>query len=96
MYKTFITPIRVVLKEGIPIAWGLTAALILVAPLWVHYTDESEKIIYVWSDESKPKYMAVRAKPFPWDCHQCSLFDGACQKACKAEMAEKKAAWEST
>jgi hypothetical protein len=81
------------LKEGIPIAWGLTALLVLVAPLWVHYTDETEKVVYVFSDDSRPKYLQVRAKPFPWECHKCSLFNRACQKACKEENAEKKAAW---
>ncbi len=29
----------------------------------------------------------IRAKPFPWECSNCSLFDTDCFKKCKAERA---------
>ena len=39
------------------------------------------------SDKPLPDYMQIRAKPFPWECSSCSLFDTECFKRCKAERA---------
>ena len=39
------------------------------------------------SDKPLPDYMQIRAKPFPWECSSCSLFDTECFKKCKAERA---------
>ncbi|KAK7254914.1 hypothetical protein SO694_00137077 [Aureococcus anophagefferens] len=29
------------------------------------------------------KHLKIRAKPYPWSCPDCNLFDSACWKACK-------------
>jgi len=84
-----------VLKDAVPKAWALGLLVIIGAPLWIHFTEASEKKIYVFSDESKPKYLNVRNKPYMWDCYKCSLFDRECHKQCKQENDDKKAAWES-
>mmetsp|Transcript_21324 Transcript_21324/g.73624 ORF Transcript_21324/g.73624 Transcript_21324/m.73624 type:complete len:106 (-) Transcript_21324:98-415(-) len=28
-------------------------------------------------------HLKIRAKPYPWSCPDCNLFDSACWKACK-------------
>jgi hypothetical protein len=83
-----------VLKDAVPKAWGLGLLVVIGAPFWIHYTDQTDKKIYVFSEESRPKYLHVRNKPFMWECYQCSLFDRDCHRRCKQENAEKKAAWE--
>ncbi|KAH8055786.1 phosphoribosylglycinamide formyltransferase [Aureococcus anophagefferens] len=29
------------------------------------------------------RHLKIRAKPYPWSCPDCNLFDSACWKACK-------------
>jgi hypothetical protein len=29
-------------------------------------------------------YQKIRAKPYPWACSDCNLFEGDCWKECKA------------
>lgn len=29
-------------------------------------------------------YMHIRAKPYPWSCSDCNLFDGECWAQCRA------------
>jgi hypothetical protein len=38
-------------------------------------------------DGPLPDYMKIRNKAFPWECEDCDLFDTACWKKCKADMA---------
>lgn len=40
---------------------------------------------------SKPDYMGIRTKAFPWECEDCALFDRDCHRKCKAEIAASKA-----
>eukprot|EP01038_Epipyxis_sp_PR26KG_P012577 gene12577-16865_t len=35
-------------------------------------------------------YQRFRTKPFPWKCSDCSLFDAACWKECKAALKGEK------
>lgn len=32
-----------------------------------------------------PEYMAVRNKPYPWECMNCDFFDLKCWKQCRAD-----------
>lgn len=84
-----------ILKDAVPKAWGMAALVMIGGPLLVAMTEEDDKKIYVFSEESKPRYLNVRNKPYMWDCYKCSLFDRECHKQCKKENEEKKAAWES-
>mmetsp|Transcript_9159 Transcript_9159/g.18731 ORF Transcript_9159/g.18731 Transcript_9159/m.18731 type:complete len:146 (-) Transcript_9159:640-1077(-) len=48
-------------------------------------------MLFVEHDHRKPgpepDYMRIRNKEFPWECSDCELFNSACWKKCRAEMA---------
>ena len=33
-------------------------------------------------------HMKIRAKPYPWDCPDCNLFESQCFRDCKAAAKE--------
>ena len=33
-------------------------------------------------------HMKIRAKPYPWDCPDCNLFEAQCFRDCKAAAKE--------
>jgi hypothetical protein len=68
----------------------------VVGPLWMIYTGKEgnpRQVKEIW--DPQPDFMRIRLKPYPWFCYDCNLFDGPCQRICKAEEKERKKVWDN-
>jgi hypothetical protein len=77
--------------------YGLLVGVLVIGPVYLWWSESAgvlPKAHYIWAEDAKPAFFHTRKKPFSWECYDCSLFDRECHRKCKAEIAEKKAAWE--
>lgn len=76
---------------------ALFVGVLVIGPIYLYWSESKgvlPKVHYIFDENARPQYLHVRRKPYPWFCYDCSLFDRACHRKCKAEEEEKKAAWE--